>query len=343
MTIVILGIDLGKTVCSVAGLDAQGEVVLRKRLQRSRLESFLANRPACVVAMEACCGAHHVGRRAESLGHEVRLLSPAYVKPYIKAQKNDDRDAVAIAEAATRPTMPLVTLKTAEQLDLQSLHGVRDRYVRNRTQLINQIRGLLLERGITVVKTPDKLLQAMPGILADEANGLLARMRRLLEDLMVELRELEQRIAALDREIAAIAREDEAARRLMEIDGIGPLTATAIRAAAGDASAFASGRDFAAWLGLVPRQASTGGKPRLLAITKRGNSYVRRLLVHGARSALRKLETAATPMGHWLRGLLARRHRNVAVVALAQKLARIVWALLAHGRRYTAEVTPAAA
>lgn len=340
MKIVILGIDLGKTVCSVAGLDESGQVILRKRVRRDRLGALLVNLPPCTVAMEACCGAHHVGRQAQALGHEIRLMPPEYVRPYVKAQKNDDRDAEAIAEAASRPTMRLVTLKTIEQLDLQSLHRVRERHVRNRTQLINQIRALLLERGIVLARSPAKLARAMPDILADEANGLYPRMRLLLEDLMTELHQLDQRIHALDREIASIAREDESARRLMEVPGIGALTATAVVAAVGDASAFASGRDFAAWLGLVPRQVTTGGRPRLLGITKRGNKYLRRLLVHGARSALPHLMAKETPQGRWLSGLLARRHRNVATVALAQKMARIIWALLAHQRRYSAVFTP---
>lgn len=343
MEIVILGLDLGKTVCSVAGLDRDGRVVLRKRVRRDRLGTLLVNLPRCVVAMEACCGAHHVGRQAQELGHQVRLMSPEYVRPYVKAQKNDDRDAEAIAEAATRPTMRQVTLKTAEQLDLQSLHRVRERLVRNRTQLINQIRALLLERGIVVAQRPAKLAAAMPEILADEANGLRPRMRTLLADQMAEVRELERRIADLDQEIATLARDEESARRLMEIPGIGPLTATAIIAAIGDASSFASGRDLAAWLGLVPRQVTTGGKPRLLGITKRGNKYLRRLLVHGARSALPHMVAKETPQAHWLGGLLARRHRNVVIVALAQKMARVIWALLAHGRRYGAVVSPAAA
>jgi len=343
MNIVVLGIDLGKNVCSVAGLDGDGCVVMRKRVRRDRLSAMLANLPGCVVAMEACCGAHHVGRAAESWGHEIRLMAPEYVRPYVKAQKNDDRDAEAIAEAATRPTMRLVALKTPEQLDLQSLHRVRERWVRNRTQLINQIRAVLLERGIVVAQKPARLLAAMPDVLADETNGLSPRMRGLVEDLLGELRELDARIRELDREFTAIAREHEATQRLMEIPGIGALTATAIVAAVGDGSRFQSGRELAAWLGLVPRQVTTGGKPRLLGITKRGNKYLRRLLVHGARSALPHQTMKATPQARWLNGLLARRPRNVAVVALAQKMARIIWALLAHGRRYAADTTAAAA
>lgn len=343
MEIVILGVDLGKTVCSLAGLAGSGQVVMRRRIRRNQLSAILVNLPPCIVALEACCGAHQVGRLAADLGHEVRLMPPEYVRPYVKAQKNDDRDAEAIAEAASRPTMRFVTLKTAEQLDLQSLHRVRERLVNTRTRIINQLRALLLERGITVAQRPVKLRAALPDILADDGNGLRPRMRRLLEDMAGELCDLDGRIAALDREIATIARADESARRLMEVPGVGALTATAVVAAVGDASAFASGRDLAAWLGLVPRQVTTGGKPRLLGITKRGNKYLRRLLVHGARSAMPSLLKTETPRARWLAGVLARRPRNVATVALAQKMARTIWALLAHGRRYGPAVVPVAA
>lgn len=334
MEIVILGVDLGKSNCSLAGLNASGEVVMGRRIKRAKLAQFLVNLPRCVVAMEACCGAHQVGRIAADHGHEVRLMPPEYVRPYVKAQKNDHRDAEAIAEAATRPTMRFVTLKTAEQLDLQSLHRVRERLVNTRTRAINQLRAFLLERGIAVAKTPSRLHAAVPRILADETNGLCPRMRRLIEEMMAEVRALDARIAELDREFMEIAHADADAQRLMAIPGIGALTATAIIAAVGDARAFKSGRDLAAWLGLVPRQVTTGGKPRLLGITKRGNAYLRRLLVHGARSVYRHLAKTPTARGRWLAGVLARRHKNVATVALAQKMARTVWALLAHGRFY---------
>lgn len=341
MEIVILGVDLGKTDCSVAGLDASGRVVTRRRIRRVKLAQFLVNLPRCVVAMEACCGAHQMGRIAADHGHEVRLMPPEYVRPYVKAQKNDDRDAEGIAEAATRPTMRFVTLKTAEQLDLQSLHRLRERLVNTRTRIINQLRAFLLERGIAVAKKPAKLRAAVPGILANEANGLRPRMRTMIEDMMSEIRDLDERIGRLDREILEIAYADPDAQRLMAIPGIGPLSATAIVAAVGDASAFKSGRDLAAWLGLVPRQVTTGGKPRLLGITKRGNKYIRRLLVHGARSAKSGLLKSETPRGRWLAGVVDRRHGNVATVALAQKMARTVWALLAHGRRYDPAFVPA--
>jgi transposase len=263
-------------------------------------------------------------------------MSPEYVRPYVKAQKNDERDAEAIAEAATRPTMRFVELKSEAQLEVQSLHRVRGRLVAERTALINQLRALLLERGITAPQGRRKLERLLSEILADEDNGLGSRMRRLIEDMRSEWRDLDERIVAFDDELAERARADDAACRLITIPGIGVLTATALVAAVGNARTFARGRDLAAWLGLTPRQATTGGKPRLLGISKRGNRYLRMLLIHGARTALPRLAQSNTPLGRWLKGLLERTHRNVATVALANKLARIAWAVLAGDRRYVA-------
>jgi transposase len=268
-------------------------------------------------------------------------MSPEYVRPYVKAQKNDDRDAEAIAEAATRPTMRFVELKSAEQLDMQSLHRVRDRLVGERTALMNQLRAVLLERGITVPQGRRKLQQQLAVILDATEARLSQRMRTLLADLQAEWVELDRRISAFDDEFAARAKTDEAARRLATIPGIGVLNATALVAAVGNAATFARGRDLAAWLGLVPRQMTTGGKPRLLGISKRGNKYLRKLLVHGARAALPALAASQTPLGTWLRGLLQRAHKNAVTVALANKLARIVWAVLRHGGTYEAAKTAA--
>jgi len=341
MKIVMLGIDLGKNLCSLAGLDETGAIVLRRRLKRESLLRFTVRLEVCTVAMEACCGAHHLGRQIAAQGHGVRLMSPGYVRPYVKAQKNDERDAEAIAEAATRPTMRFVELKSEAQLEVQSLHRVRGRLVAERTALINQLRALMLERGITAPQGRRKLGGLLPEILADESNGLGSRLRRLIEDMRSEWRGLDERITAFDDELAVRARTDEAARRLVTIPGVGVLTATALVAAVGDARAFPCGRDLAAWLGLAPRQATTGGKPKLLGISKRGNRYLRMLLIHGARTALPSLARSDTPLGRWLKGLLVRTHRNVATVALANKLARIAWAVLAHGRRYVALQTVA--
>jgi transposase len=334
MAIATMGIDLGKNSCSLAGLDAAGAVVLRRRLSREKLVAFLAGQPPCVVGMEACCGAHHLGRLFVIQGHEVRLMSPEYVQPYVKAQKNDDRDAEAIAEAATRPTMRFVALKAEAQLDQQTLHRARSRLVNGRTRLINQLRAILLERGITVARGRRALDLALGTLLGDEGSGLSPRMRELLGAMREEWAELDVRIAALDREFVETARASAPARRLATIPGIGALNATALTAAIGEAEDFASARDLAAWLGLVPRQMTTGGKARLGGITKRGNVYLRTLLIHGARAALPGLSRGETRLGAWLRGLLERAHPNVVVVALAAKLARIAWAVLRSGTDY---------
>lgn len=336
MSIVILGIDLGKNSCSLAGLDGSGKVVLRRRMRRDRVLAFASDLPSCTIAMEACCGAHHIGRALAGLGHEIRLMSPEYVSPYVKAHKNDDRDAEAIAEAATRPTMRFVELKSEEQLDVQTLHRVRDRLVGERTSLTNQIRSLLLERGYTVAQGHARLRHKLVALLDPDTAAVSPRMVFLLEDMRTRWAELDRRIAAFDAEFAAMARTDERARRLTAVPGIGALNATALVAAVGDAATFSKGRDLAAWLGLVPRQATTGGKPKLLGITKRGSRYLRKMLIQGARSAMPIVSRQDTATGRWLRALLARAHPNVAVVALAAKMARIVWALLHHGRNFKA-------
>ena len=347
MQIAVLGIDLGKNSCSVVGLDGSGRVVLRRRVHRDSVVKLAAGLPACIVAMEACCGAHHLGRLLDGMGHQVRLMSPEYVRPYVKAQKNDDRDAEAIAEAATRPTMRFVELKSAEQLDMQSLHRVRDRLVGERTALINQLRAVLFERGFTAPKGRRNLQQALRTLLDEEGEPpasfvLSSRIRALVDDMRAEWAELDRRIAAFDNEFAATAKADAAARRLATIPGIGVLNATALAAAIGGAATFARGRDLAAWLGLVPRQVTTGGKPRLLGISKRGNVYLRRLLIHGARAAMPSLLTTNTALGAWLRGLVGRVHKNAATVALANKLARIAWAVLRRGETFNAAKLAAA-
>lgn len=336
MQVSVLGIDLGKNSCSVVGLDGTGKVVVRRRMRRETVIAYSAKLPACIIAMEACCGAHHMGRELATQGHVVRLMSPEYVRPYVKAQKNDDRDAEAIAEAATRPTMRFVELKSQAQLDMQTLHRVRDRLIGERTSLMNQIRSVLLERGHIVPQGKAKLAARLAELLADPALALSPRIRELICDMRERWQVLDERIDVFDKEFVQHARQDEHARRLITIPGIGPLNATALVAAIGDARTFARGRDLAAWLGLVPRQETTGGKPRLLGITKRGSKYLRKMLIQGARSAMPTLRKSDTRLGAWLRGLLSRAHANTAVVALAAKMARIVWALLHHGRVYKA-------
>lgn len=344
MKVSVFGVDLGKNVCSLVGLDASGAVVLRQRVKRETLIRLAAKMPPCIVAMEACCGAHYLGRIFAARGHDVRLMSPEYVRPYVKAQKNDDRDAEAIAEAASRPTMRFVELKSEDQLDMQTLHRVRSRLVSERTALINQLRSILLERGIIVPQGKRKLEQYLVALLdAQDGTGLSPRMRILIADIRIQWQELDRRIAAFDAEFVAFAKEDQDARRLSTIPGIGALNATALTAAIGKAEAFEHGRDLSAWLGLVPRQATTGGRPKLFGISKRGNKYLRTLLIHGARAALPYLAERDTALGRWAKGLLARVHKNVAVVALANKLARIVWAVLRHGEKFAAKGLPSAA
>jgi transposase len=344
MKVSVLGVDLGKNVCSLVGLDASGAVVLRRRVKRETLIRLAAKLPPCIVAMEACCGAHYLGRIFAARGHEVRLMSPEYVRPYVKAQKNDDRDAEAIAEAASRPTMRFVELKSEGQLDMQTLHRVRSRLVAERTALINQLRSILLERGIVIAQGKRKLEQYLVALLdAQDGSDLSPRMRILIADIRTQWQELDRRIAAFDAEFVAFAKEDQDARRLSTIPGIGALNATALTAAIGKAEAFEHGRDLSAWLGLVPRQATTGGRPKLFGISKRGNKYIRTLLIHGARAALPYLAERDTALGRWAKGLLARVHKNVAVVALANKLARIAWAVLRRGEKFAAKALPSAA
>ena len=341
MSIFVLGIDLGKNVCSLVGLDAAGAVVLRRRLRRDGVADFVGKLQPCIVAMEACCGAHHLGRVLGAVGHTIRLMSPEYVRPYVKSNKNDDRDAEAIAEAATRPTMRFVPVKNEAQSDIQALHRARSRLVAERTALINQLRALLLERGIVMAQGRRKL-EASLAVLADEDEPRLSsRMRLLIADLRAQWRSLDERISAFDVEFMQMAREDEAARRLATIPGIGAINATALVAAVGDARSFARGRDLAAWLGLTPRQATTGGKPRLLGISKRGNRYLRMNLIHGARAVLRRVMVQDTPLGRWVRSMSQRAHRNVVVVALAAKLARIVWAVLRTERSFDPAIAAA--
>ncbi len=339
--IAVLGIDLGKNSCSLAGMDATGAVVMRKRMTREAIVAFATTLPACVIAMEACCGTHFLGRTLALHGHTIRLMSPEYVQPYVKAQKTDDRDAEAIAEAATRPTMRFVSLKSEDQLDLQILHRVRERLVNARTALINQLRAVLLERGIILPKGRVNLMRRLEDLMAGDP-AVSARASKLLEDLRDEWSGLDRRIKAYDEELATLTREDAQARRLATIPGIGVINATALLAAVGDGSAFAKGRDLAAWLGLTPRQHSTGGKTKLLGISKRGNGYLRKQLIHGARAAMPHLAGKPNQLGVWLQNMLARAHPNVVVVALAAKLARIAWAVLRKEEDFDRQASVAA-
>jgi transposase len=335
--IAIIGIDLGKNSFHVVGFDDRGAIVLRQKRSRHQLESSLANMAPCLIGMEACAGAHHLGRKIEAMGHQARLMPAQYVKPYLKGHKNDYRDAEAIAEAVQRPTMRFVPLKSPEQLDLQALHRVRSRLVTQRTAVINQIRGFLLERGVPVRQGATALRSALPDLLAKRTDVLSPRVLRLIEDLTDDWRRLDARVESTTAEIEALADEDEHCQRLMTAPGVGPITSSAMVAAIGTGHAFAKGRDFAAWLGLVPRQISTGDRTILGRITKRGNSYLRTLFVQGARAVLLRRQTwPKHGFGAWLEAASRRMHPNVLVIALAAKLARTAWSMLAKQRCYDA-------
>lgn len=334
MAVHTLGIDLGKTVFHLIGLDEQGKIVLKKRLSRTQLLGLTANTPACLIGMEACCGAHHLGTALAAQGHQVRLIPAQFVRPFVKSNKNDYNDAEAIAEAVQRPTMRFVPIKTTDQLDLQALHRVRDRLVARRTSVVNQLRAFLLERGLTFRTGRTWLRAQFPSLLEQAAAQLTPLMQRLLQQLWGEWKTLEEQIEKTSDEIASLAQQDTACQRLQTIPGVGPLVATAMVAAVGKGSAFTKGREFAAWLGLVPRQHSTGGKAKLLGISKRGNAYLRRLFIHGARSILAQKCRDKYAFHTWMNQLETRTHRNVLVVAMANKLARIAWAVLARGEPY---------
>jgi transposase len=329
-----IGIDLGKTVFHLIGLNHAGEVIVRKKFSRLQLLRFTANVDAQLIGMEACGGAHFLGRALREQGHEVRLIPAQYVKPFVKTNKNDYIDAEAIAEAVCRPTMRFVPIKTDEQLDMQSLHRVRERWIMRRTAVVNQIRGLLLERGITLRKGRCHLDAALPVILQDATGTLSSALRLLLMELKRELEQLAVHLEDADALILRAAQQSEACQRLDAIPGIGPLTATALIAAVGNGAAFRKGRDFAAWVGLVPREHSTGGKQKLLGISKRGNAYLRRLFIQGARAVLQFREKQSSGLSNWLAQLISRTHHNVVGVALANKLARMAWAVLAKGEVY---------
>lgn len=333
--IAVVGIDIGKTSFHVIGLDRGGAVVLRQRWSRSQVAARFANMPPCLIGMEACVGAHHLSRELKALGHDARLMPAKYVRPYSKGQKNDFRDAEAITEAVQRPTMKFVATKTAEQLDLQALHRVRERLVSQRTGVINQIRAFLLERGIAVRQGRLFLRGALPTILAAPSEVLSPRMTRMIEELAADWRWLDERIERLSGEIELLARRDAGCERLMSVPGIGPVIWSAMVAAIGAGDAFSKGRDFAAWLGLVPRQMSTGDRTILGSISKRGNRYLRALFVQAAWVVLiRQKNWERHGLKPWIEAARKRLHHNVLAIALANKLARIAWSVLARGRGF---------
>jgi transposase len=343
MKITTAGIDLAKNLQQVYGVDERGNAVLKKQLKRSQVVSFFVNLPPCLIGMEACGSAHHWARKLQKLGHTVKLMAPQFVKPYVKTNKNDAADAEAICEAVSRPNMRFVPIKNGEQQAVLALHRARQGFVKARTAQANQIRGLLAEYGIVIPQGICHITQRLPGILEDGESDLPGMFRQLLQRLGEHLKELDRQVGELELQIQLWHREHDASRKLAQIPGIGPITASALVASIGDAKSFKNGRQLAAWLGLVPRQHSTGGKSTLLGISKRGDTYLRMLLIHGARSVIRVAERKVGYAESWLGRLIGRRHPNVAAVALANKNARIVWALLKYERDYQPDYQPSAA
>jgi transposase len=341
MKITTIGIDLAKEMFQIHGVDTQGKVLLRKQLRRSEMAKHFSKLAPCLIGMEACGSAHHWARKLGEYGHTVKLMAPQFVKPYVKTNKNDAADAEAICEAVTRPNMRFVPIKNIEQQAILSTHRARQGFVKARTAQGNQIRGLLSEFGIVLPQGIRSIAKHMPDILEDAENGLPSTMRRLLERLNAHLKELDHQVNALEQQIVQWHKASELSHKLEAIPGIGPISASAIVATVGTVAEFKSGRQLAAWMGLVPRQHSSGGKQNLLGISKRGDTYLRTLLIHGARAVVRFAENKVEP-NQWLCQLMGRRNKNVAAVALANKNARIIWALLAKGTTYRLDHASAA-
>ena len=334
MEIKRIGLDLAKYIFEVHAVDHDEKVVLRKTLRRDAVAQFFAELEPCIVGMEACCGSHYWARILTDLGHEVRLISPQFVKPYVKSNKNDRNDAEAICEAVGRPPMRFVPPKSPEQLEIQAVHRIRQRVVANRTRLVNQIRGLLGEHGVVVPRDINRIRRTL-GEIADGQSGSFGELFvEMLRDIREELSELDARLAGYNQRIKSLFRSNEMCQRIGQIEGIGPITATALVAAVGDQSCFKNGRQFAAWLGLVPKQHSSGGKARLFGISKRGDRYLRTMLIHGARAVLGRSARKTDTRSQWINRMREGRHPNVVAVALANKNARIVWSLLSTDQEY---------
>ena len=334
MHIASIGIDLGKTTFHLVALGERNKVLIRKKFSRSQLLAYTAKLTSSLIGLEACAGAHFVGTALRDQGHQVRLIPAQFLKPYRKSNKNDFLDAEAIADAVTKENMRFAQIKTQEQLDIQAMHRVRDRLVQRRTALINEIRGFLLERGITFAARPIHLRKSLPLVLEDAEQKLSPRLRWLLQRLWQEWKQLDVDVETITDEIERVSNEDALCRRLRQIPGFGPLVSSATVAAIGNGAAFRRGRDFAAWVGVVPRQHSTGGRQQLLGINKRGNVYLRRMLIHGARAVLLRVKYNTGGFGQWVHRLAQRAPRNKVVVAIANKLARIAWAVLSSGNEY---------
>ncbi len=330
----VLGIDLAKQSFQLHGVDGNGVTVLKKTLNRKKLCRFIAQLPACIIGIEACGGANHWTRVFERFGHTVHMMAPQFVKPYVKSNKSDAADAEAICEAVQRPTMRFVPAKSVAQQDLQSLHRIRSQAVARRTAQANQIRGLLMEYGLVIPQGIVYIRKSIPAMLEDGENELTVMFRELLSDLYDEMVHLDKRIKTLENKLKALCDQNEECQRLLTIPGVGLLSATALVAAIGDINAFKNGRELAAWLGLVPRQHSTGGKPTLLGISKRGDTYLRTLLIHGGRTVVRVADKHQDQRSQWISQLDARRGKNISAVAVANKNARVAWALLSQKTTY---------
>jgi transposase len=336
MQITTIGVDLAKNMLQVHGANEHGKPVLRKQLKRDQVVAFFANLPPCLIGIEACGGAHHWARKLQALGHTVKLMAPQFVKPYVKSNKNDVADAEAICEAVSRPTMRFVPIKSIDQQSVLAMHRVRQGFVKARTAQANQIRGLLAEFGMVVPQGIAYIASRVPDLIEDASNSLTGDFRLLIDRLLEHLKVLDTQVDEIEVRIKAWHQASVVSKRLEKVPGIGPLTATAITATVGDAKNFDNGRQLAAWLGLVPRQSSSGGKSNLLGMSKRGDAYLRTLLIHGARSVIYRVGQRADET-NWLFKLMTRRNVNIAAVALANKTARIVWALLRHGREFDAD------
>lgn len=343
MKITTIGIDLAKNVFQIHGVDAKGHTTVTRKLKRDQLMPYFAKLSPCLIGMEACGSAHHWARRLTCLGHTVRLMAPQFVKPYVKTNKNDARDAEAICEAVTRPTMRFVPVKTPEQQAILTLHRARQGFVTARTAQVNQIRGLLAEFGLVMPQGINHLRRDLPRLLEDAEKDLPPLARALFQRLGDHVKELDRQVDELETQIVSWHRQNPASKKLESIPGVGPLTASALVASIGDAKSFQNGRQLAAWLGLVPRQHSSGGKSILLGISKRGDVYLRTLFIHGARSAIRFIGERQDNMAQWTHHLLDRRNKNVATVALANKNARIAWALLTQDKPFQFNYQPATA
>lgn len=342
MNVTTIGLDIAKQVFQIHGVDRSGKRVLRKQLKRGQVLAYFANLPPALIGLEACAGSHYWARELIKLGHDARLISPQFVKPYVKGNKNDANDAEAICEAVGRPSMRFVPLKSPEQQDIQMVHRIRQSLVKQRTALANQTRGLLGEYGIVIAQGLSQLRKRLPEILEDAENELSGLAREIFADRYEQLVCLDQQVQRYEDKIQTIYRSSPVCQRLGALPGVGPITATALIAALGDGKNFENGRQVSAWLGIVPRQESSGGKPRLMGISKRGDVYLRTLLIHGSRSAVKAAARKDDTQSRWINALRERRHANIAAVALANKNARVIWALLTRDEDYRAPVSVAA-